>query len=261
MCSHEPLASFGAAEKGHATRPDETSLSLLPGTFISTNRSLGLGIIATAPNNVVAPLSVLNIEVPQTGCTPGSVLLAADRHKGAIRVLRVKVTHAEAHHLRFVVCAGEEALSGEGAHQGLPLMKPDTLEVVAMRLKELGSASLVDVFLDKLHRRKQLGTALDLSLAPKPAKKKKVKEGSTTAAARILEAAEELTTPNVQQVASAANSTPNLDPARTMKSTAPSAVETLLDSNSVFVAVLVLFVAMGLYVAGLLSSTSGVEGQ
>ena len=65
---------------------------------------------------ILVPVTVvMPILVPATIVMPIPPGSCNHSYAYSPRVLRVKVTHAEAHHLRFVVCAGEEALSGHGS--------------------------------------------------------------------------------------------------------------------------------------------------
>lgn len=200
---------------------------------MSTNRSLGLGIVAIKPVHDVVPLQLADLNA--TPITPGVRLLAAEMSGGTIRLVYVVVTAVEAHCLRFSK-EGETKIEGKkyASSECLPVLRPDTLKVVAVRLRDPSCATPVGVFLDKLHRRKQLSTALDIDSAIPQLKKRKPKQASSTQPfvstmpCASLPKAIMQTTPAEKQCKEVGAS--------------------LLDSNGVLMLVIVLFFATAIYV-------------
>jgi len=243
MCSHEPLSSFGVAAKGSvrlftSNESEEPSVPLKPEDFISTNKTLATGIIAVEKQPEVSPLHLGSIEAVPVAT--GTKLLAADNSMGDMKLIWVTVGKVEAHHFLFEAEPGEaNAVVELYSTGGLPLLRPDTHEVVALRLREGGRAAPIGMFLDKLNRRKQLSAALDTDLSALQARLKKRRKPMVKA--KITE-----TVPVVEANASMTARVAESPPA--IRSQPVAKQQMFLDSIGVLIAVFVLFLATGAFV-------------
>jgi len=163
-------------------------------------------------------------------------LLAAQLHKGSLRLATVTVKRVDLHPFSFAIASSEDE---EGCSwEGLPILHPGTAEVVGVRLQEASTAALFGVFLQKLEKRKQLDSALDQAnrhICPKPIQVKKMPLVSNQSLdQKTLDSATKASEKTISEM--------------TVRPQNDSSQRSVLDSTGMLIAVCVLFASTGMYI-------------